>query len=139
MGSYITRLARYFDISLKRCSRVERNQRFDEGTLHSMRLLQTFGPMRYIEGLSPDPEVPPPAEQRPAHAPGRRRRPALQCLAQPPPAPAGDPLVHRVDRLETNFVGFSYRLDRQTDILELMARRQGILPEEVMGTSTRER
>ncbi|CAL1394395.1 unnamed protein product [Linum trigynum] len=95
-----------------------------------MRLLCTFGLMQYIEGLSPDPEVPPPAEQPPARAPGPRQRPALQRLAQPPPPATGDPLVQRVDRLETNFVGFSSRLDRQSDILELIPRRHGILPDE---------
>ncbi|CAL1355231.1 unnamed protein product [Linum trigynum] len=94
MGPFITRLARYFDVSLSGCSKEGGTQRFDEGTLYSMRLLRTFGPMRYIEGLSPNPEVPPAAEQPPAHAPDRRL-PALQRPAQqpPPPPPAGDPLV----------------------------------------------
>ncbi|CAL1394482.1 unnamed protein product [Linum trigynum] len=71
-----------------------------------------------------DPEVPPAAKHPPAHAPNRRRRPVLQRPAQqPPPLGASDPLVQRVDHLETSFMGFSSRLERQSDILELMARR----------------
>ncbi|CAL1407770.1 unnamed protein product [Linum trigynum] len=87
MGPYISRLARYFNVSLSGCSKEGATQRFDEGTLHSMRLLYSFGPMRYIKGLSPDPEAPLAAEQTPARAPGRRRRPALPRPAQQPPPP----------------------------------------------------
>ncbi|CAL1382148.1 unnamed protein product [Linum trigynum] len=134
-----TCLARYFNVSLAGCSKEGHTKRFDECTLHSMLLLCTFGLMQYIEGLSPDSEVPPLAEQPPAQAPGRRRRSALQRPTQPLPLAAGDPLVQRVDHLETSFVGFSSRLDRRTDILELMAQRQDILPNEVAGPSTRER
>ncbi|CAL1389154.1 unnamed protein product [Linum trigynum] len=104
-----------------------------------MRLLGSFGPFRFIEGLPLPPEAPP-LEQPPAQARGCCRCPALQRPVPPASAvaaaPAGDPLVQRMDRLETHVVGVTSRLDRQTELLEQIVRHQGLIPDDELGPST---
>ncbi|CAL1370389.1 unnamed protein product [Linum trigynum] len=64
--------------------------------------------------VEPDAEVPPPEEPR-ARAPSRRRRSALQRLVPPPPA--GDPLIQRMYRPETQVMGVtSDSTDRPTSL-----------------------
>ncbi|CAL1390342.1 unnamed protein product [Linum trigynum] len=84
--------------------------------------------------MESDLEVPPPQQPR-AQAQSRRRRVA------PPPSVASSSagaepsssIVHledRVTHLEEQFIGVNTRLDRSTDLLERIARNQGVLSDE---------
>ncbi|CAL1381136.1 unnamed protein product [Linum trigynum] len=95
-GGIITRISHHFGVDVKRSSIIGRTE--------------------------------PSLTQLPARAPSRRWRLVLRCTIPPPAAAsssraAGDPLVQRMDRLETHVVGVTSCLDRQTDLLEKMARR----------------
>ncbi|CAL1381876.1 unnamed protein product [Linum trigynum] len=110
------------------------------GYLDGLRPSGSMNPAFDPAPLEPDVGVRHP-KQPPARAPGNCQRPAHQRPIPPPPAasaprPAGDPLVHRVDRHETHLGGVTSRLDRQTDLLEQMARRQGLNPDDEPGPST---
>ncbi|CAL1354663.1 unnamed protein product [Linum trigynum] len=151
-GGLITRLVRHFQVDLERCSIVGRTESFPLSTLYNQKLvLQGERGVEYLEGLRPsevmrpvvdpapqeqDAEVPPP--EQPARAPGRRRRPTLERSVPPPTPlpPASDPLVQRMDHLETYIVGVTSRINRQTDPLEQMARRRGLILDDELGPST---
>ncbi|CAL1372244.1 unnamed protein product [Linum trigynum] len=134
LGPYITHLARHFNVNLECCKKGGRSIGFGEDTLRAMKLLRVFGPFCYIEGLSLPPSVPP-QEKPPTRAPGHRRRPLAPPLSVASSSGAGPStsrrrLEERVDRFEAYYVGVTTRIDRTIDLVERMARGQGVLSDD---------